>query len=193
MRDYEPQLIAYAVPYVWILDPEEQRRGGSVIIASRPRIPSASIDARFKNHHWGDLTQGELEAQSRSADTAILCDTEGRVTEGPGFNVFLVKDGQLYTPRDNVLEGITRKTVLELAGELGVKVEVGDCPVEALRQADEVFLTSTAGGIMPITRVDGRLLVEDKPGPMSSRLLDLYWSKRKAGWHGTSVRELADG
>ena len=192
LRDYEPQFIAYAVPYVWILEPEQQRSGGSVIIATRPRIPSASVDARFKNHHWGDLTQGQLEAEDRDADTAILCDADGRLTEGPGFNVFFAKDGQLYTPHDNILEGITRQTVLDLTKELDVKLEVGDYPADALRHADEAFLTSTAGGIMPITRVDGNPLADGKPGPISSRLRELYWAKREAGWLGTRVDELAE-
>jgi branched-chain amino acid aminotransferase len=104
--------------------------------------------------------------------------------------VFFVKNGKIFTPGTNVLEGITRKTVVELAREIGVEVEAGNYPADALRGADEAFISSTAGGIMPVTKVDGRFLGGDKPGPISWRLHELYWSKREAGWLGTAVRDL---
>lgn len=192
LREFEPNFLAYAIPYVWMIEPEEQEVGSSLVVAKTPRISSTSVDARFKNHHWGDLTRAQFEALDAGADTAILCDERGVLTEGPGFNLFFATGGTLFTPRDNVLEGITRKTVFDLAQELGVPAEAGDYPAEALRSADEAFICTTAGGIMPMTRVDGKLLGDDKPGPMSSQLRSLYWAKREAGWLGTPVADLTE-
>jgi branched-chain amino acid aminotransferase len=182
--------MAYAVPYVWIVSPEKQDIGVHLWISHTPRIPDAVIDARYKNFHWGDLTQAQLQALDAGADVAILCSLNGYLSEGPGFNVFFITDGKMYTPGANVLEGITRKTVFELATESGIPVAAGDYLPEQLRAADEVFISSTAGGIMPITQVDGRRLGNGKPGVVTRQLRQLYWSKREAGWHGTLITDL---
>jgi branched-chain amino acid aminotransferase len=137
-----------------------------------------------------DLQRGLFEALDRGADMAVLCTPAGHLAEGPGFNLFLVKDGAVWTPRGNVLEGITRRTVLELAGELGVPAHQADLAPEALRTADEAFLSSTAGGIMPVARVDGRPLGAGRPGPVTTRFRTLYWERREAGWLGTPVKDL---
>jgi len=190
LRQTKPTFLAYAVPYVWIAIPEKQQEGLHMYIASTPRIPDSSVIARFKNFHWADLTRGQLEALDAGADVAVLCGVTGNLSEGPGFNVFFVKGGKIFTPAANVLEGITRKTVVDLALEMGVAIEAGDYPANALRTADEVFISSTAGGVMPVTKVDGKALGNGKPGPISWRLHELYWSKREAGWLGTAVNDL---
>jgi branched-chain amino acid aminotransferase len=190
LRKTKPTFIAYAIPYVWIAPLEKQREGLHVRVAQTPRIPDVSVVARFKNFHWADLTQGQLEALDAGADVAVLCGLTGNLSEGPGFNVFFVKSGKIFTPAANVLEGVTRKTVVDLAREIGVEVETGNYPADALRTADEAFISSTAGGIMPVTKVDGKILDTGKPGPISWRLHELYWSKREAGWLGTKVSDL---
>ena len=182
-----PNLIAYAVPYMWISDPESQARGMYVVLSSVPRIPSACVEMRYKNYHAGDLTRGRFEAQQAGADRAIHCSIEGYLTEGSGFNLFFVRGGRLYTPARNVLEGMTRKTVFELAEELGIEAEQGDYPPQELLEADEAFITSTAGGIMPIARVNDRRYPAHGPGPISLRLRDEYWRRREAGWLSTEV------
>ena len=190
LRQTKPTFLAYAVPYVWIAPPEKQREGLHMYIAPTPRIPDSAVMARFKNFHWADLTRGQLEALDAGADFAVLCGITGHLAEGPGFNVFFIKDRTIFTPAANVLEGITRRTVLELAQELGITVKAGDYPADALRHADEAFISSTAGGIMPVTKVDGQPLGTGHAGPISWQLHELYWSKRQAGWLGTSVAEL---
>src|SRR5215218_1902710 len=94
---------------------------------------------------------------------------------GPGFNLFAVKAGSISTPERGVLEGITRKTVIELAAEHGIPLEVRPVPADEVRTADEVFITSTAGGIIPITTVDARPVGAGEPGPVTSRLRESYW------------------
>ena len=105
----------------------------------------------------------------------ILPDGEGRVTEGPGFNVFTVANGRVSTPASGVLEGITRRTAVEIAEELGHEVLIGDMPVSALYEADEIFLTSTAGGVMAVTTLDGRAVSGGSMGPVTRAIRDRYW------------------
>jgi branched-chain amino acid aminotransferase len=184
------RFLAYAIPYVWIVSPERQEEGIDLAIVDNRRTPAEAMDPRVKNFNWMDMQRGLFQAYDRGADLAVLCTPAGHLAEGPGFNVFLVRDGALATPRSNVLEGITRRTVLELAGEAGLAARETDLGPEALRQADEAFLSSTAGGIMPVTRVDGRPLGPGRPGPVTRRLRTLYWEKRERGWLGTRVDAL---
>lgn len=116
-----------------------------------------------------------FEAFDRGGETVVLTDGKGNIAEGPGFNLFASIGGRLITPASGVLLGITRKTVIELAESLNVKVEVGNLAVDELRRADEIFISSTAGGIMPITRLDDCPLGDGSPGPLTQRLRQLYW------------------
>jgi branched-chain amino acid aminotransferase len=180
-------LVIYAAPWVWVISPEVQARGAHLIVAKTPRIPEASVDPKVKNFHWGDLTRGLFEAHDRGADTCVLLDQEGYVTEGPGFNVFAVIDGAVVTPDRGALEGITRLSVMELCETFGIKSAIRPITAMELRDADEIFLATTAGGIMPASRIDGRILGNDRPGPISSRLREEFWAKRKGGWHATPI------
>jgi branched-chain amino acid aminotransferase len=184
------RFVAFAVPYIWIIQPEQQEVGINLALVDNRRTPEEAIDPRVKNFNWMDLQRGLFEALDRGADMAVLCTPRGHLAEGPGFNLFVVKDGTVSTPRRNVLEGITRRTVLDLARELGVPAREADLPPEALRTADEAFLSSTAGGIMPVAQVDGRPLGEGRPGPITTRFRKLYWERREAGWLGTPVKDL---
>jgi branched-chain amino acid aminotransferase len=174
-RDCENRFYAFVVPFIWIADPEKQERGLHAVIADRQRIAPSSVDPTVKNYHWLDLEVGLLEAYERGGETAILTDAEGNVVEGPGFNVFAVYDGSISTPDTGVLQGITRRTVLELAVDHGIPVEERPVPAASLRRADEAFISSTAGGIIPLTTVDGEDLGKGKPGPVTLRLRGAYW------------------
>lgn len=180
-------LVAYAVPWLNIATPEQYEKGLHLIIAKTLRIPPDSFDPRVKNFHWGDLTAGAFEAIDRGADTAVLLDAEGNVTEGPGFNVFSITHGEVATPVRGGLDGMTRQSVFELCAELGIPCVARAVPAGELRQADEIFTCTTAGGIMPVSRIDGRIMGNDRPGPISTRLKDLFWKKRAEGWHATPV------
>lgn len=167
---------AYAIPYVWIARPEQQDVGLHLVVAEAvERISSRAVDPTVKNFHWGDLVRGAFEAYDREADTVVLLDANGHVTEGPGFNLFALYRGQLLTPADGVLLGITRQTVLELAHRDGLQARAGHLGPEILFEADELFLTSTAGGVLPVTRLNGRPVGAGTPGPLTLRLRDRYW------------------
>jgi branched-subunit amino acid aminotransferase/4-amino-4-deoxychorismate lyase len=175
-RKWTPRFYAYAIPYVWIVRPEQQQVGTQAIVArSTFRIPPGAVDPRVKNFHWGDLVRGLFEAYDRDAWLPILTDGNGLVTEGPGFNVFALVEGRLVTPREGVLEGITRKTVIELAEETGLDMVVGELPVEAVYGASELFFTSTAGGVMPVTTLDGKPVADGRPGSVTIELNKRYW------------------
>jgi branched-chain amino acid aminotransferase len=180
-------IAAFAIPWVWVMSPEVQKRGGHLIIAETLRIPADSVDPTAKNFHWADLTRGQFEALDRGADFALLLDSEGNVTEGPGFNVFFVIDDVVLTPDAGVLEGITRKSVIEICADLGIPAKTGKVPAAEAREADEIFLATTAGGVMPASRIDGRIMGNDRPGPISTKIKDTFWAKRAAGWHATPV------
>lgn len=172
------QFHAFAVPYVWIANEEQRRRGLSVIVSDVQRIPPASVDPTAKNYHWNDMTMGLLGALDAGADTVLLTDGQGNVVEGPGFNVFAVKEGRLVTPREGVLEGVTRRTVIEMAQALGVPVELRALPAAELRAADEAFLSTSGGGVLPVTRVDGRAVGQASIGAVTRQLQETYWA-----WH----------
>jgi branched-chain amino acid aminotransferase len=180
-------LAAFARPFVWLISPEVQERGAHVVIANVPRIPDDSIDPKVKNFHWGDLTRALFEAHDRGADGAVLLDHQGCVTEGPGYNVFAIKAGVVVVSDRGALEGITRRTVLELCAQLGIAWEVRAYTADELRGADEIFLSTTAGGVMPVAWLDGRPLGDGRPGVISTRLREAFWAKRAAGWHATYV------
>ena len=167
---------AFAVPFVWIATPVRQMEGLHLIVSQVKRIPAESVDPTIKNYHWLDLVAGMYDAYGRGAETAILIDREGNVIEGPGFNIFVIRNSRIATPGRGMLEGITRKTVIEMAHTFAIPMEIRTVSSEEARQADEVFITSTAGGIMPVTKVDDRVLGDGKPGPITIRLRDHYWS-----------------
>ncbi len=176
-RDAINTFIAFVIPFGWIADEEQRARGLSVAVAKVKRIPVESVDPTVKNYHWLDIVAGLFEAYDRGAENVVLTDLSGNVTEGAGFNVFAVEDGAVVTPERGVLEGITRRTAIELCAELGVPVSVAPLAAARLRAAQEVFITSTAGGIMPVTRIDGAPVGDGLPGPLTRRLSGLYWDK----------------
>lgn len=181
-------IVAYAVPWVSLATPEHYERGIHLIIADTLRIPPESFDPRVKNFLWGDMTAGLFEALDRGADFPVLLDSDGNVTEGPGFNVFSITDGRVATPIRGGLDGLTRQSVFELCDELAIPCEARAVPADELRQADEIFLCTTAGGIMPVSRIDGHIMGNDRPGVISTTLKDRFWSRRAEGWHATPVR-----
>ena len=109
------RMYCFAIPYVWIATPEQRERGIRLVVGSTERISNRAVDPRIKNYHWLDFEQALLSAYDAGGDNVVLSDGNGLVTEGAGFNVFVVHDGVLRTPATNVLEGITRMTVLDIA------------------------------------------------------------------------------
>jgi len=184
LRRFSNRFYALAIPYVWIAKPEIQAAGIHLVVAEKTiRIPPNAVDPTVKNFHWGDLVRGIYEAYDRDAFTAVLPDAGGNITEGPGFNIFVYYENQLLTPESGVLEGITRQTVLDLAEEQGIAARRTMFNASVLENAAEVFLTSTAGGVIPVTTVNGKPIGNGKPGQITSRIQKRYWEAHdEARW-----------
>ena len=111
----------------------------------------------------------------------------GESIEGPGFNIVLVEGGRLATPRRGMFEGTTRRSVFELCADLRIACVENVIAAEQLRQADEVFATSTAGGTIPVTGVDGKAVGDGAPGPVITQLRTLCSQRQEAGWLATRI------
>jgi branched-chain amino acid aminotransferase len=172
------QFYAFAVPYVWIANAQQREAGLRLMISDVQRIPATSVDPSAKNYHWNDLTMGLLGALDAGSDSVLLVDSNGNVIEGPGFNVFCVSHGALVTPDQGMLEGISRRTVMEMAQSLGLELQLRALPANELRNAEEVFLSTSGGGVLPVTTVDQCVIGSGKPGPITQRLVQTYWA-----WH----------
>jgi len=177
----------FCVPYISIATPEQQERGLHLIVSDIQRIPATSVDPTVKTYHWLDFEMGLFQAYDRGGDTVVLVDADDHVTEGPGFNLFAVKEGRVLTPAAGCLDGMTRDTVFELCAETNLDCGLAQLPASELIGMDELFISSTAGGLMPISRVDGQAIGATAIGPVTVRLRDLYWSKRSTGWHATPI------
>ena len=189
-REATPRIIAFAVPFGWILKQEDFEKGLDVLLTEIKRIPPSSVDPTIKNYHWMDLVTGMLNAYEKGNDTAILVDENNNITEGPGFNLFCVDETGIFTPEYGVLEGITRQTVFDLAKELDISINKKPISIEQLKNAKELFATSTAGGIMPITKVNGKLIADGKVGSKTRKFHKIYWEKHKDPSWSVSITDI---
>jgi branched-chain amino acid aminotransferase len=181
---FDNRFYAAAYPYGSITTQEQRNRGLNLIISPKYiRIPPQAVDPTAKNFHWMDMKLSLFEARDCGKDWSVLTDAEGNLTEAPGANIFVIKNGELYTPDSGCLEGITRKTALELAQMIGVPTHVKKVHATQLREADDAFITSSAGGIMPVNSVDGIVLSGvEGPGDLATQFHNLYWEKIWEGW-----------
>ena len=185
-----PRLMAFAVPFGWILKQEDFEKGLNVLLTDIKRIPPSSVDPTIKNYHWMDLVTGMLDAYEKGNDTAVLVDENNNITEGPGFNLFCINDSGIFTPDHGVLEGITRQSVFDLAKELHLPITKKPISVDELYNAEELFATSTAGGIMPITKVSGKEIGKGIVGNLTRQLHKLYWEKHSDDSWSTSISDI---
>jgi branched-chain amino acid aminotransferase len=188
LRTARSMFYCYAVPFIWISRPDQQERGASMRVSQVTRIPPQSVDPSVKNYHWLDLDLALLDAYDHGAELVVLRDLSGAIAEGPGYNVFAYVDGRWLTPGAGTLAGITRRSLIELAREAGHQVDEGRLTAEDLLRSDEVLATSTAGGIMPVTVIDGQPVGAGTPGPLTLRLRDRYWASHQDPRYATPVR-----
>ncbi len=187
LRSCTPNIIIFVTPYVWILPPERFETGARVNIASVRSIPPQSLDPRIKSVSRLHFDLASLETYAAGMDETIMLDLDGHVTEGPGFNVFMAKNDTLFTPPAGILRGITRDTVMEIASEAGVEMQVTPLTAYDLLAADEIFLSSTAGGVMPVVEVEGRQIGDGVVGAVTRQIHKRYWHMRESGRHGTPI------
>lgn len=188
VRLAQNQFWMFCIPYVWIARPEQKEKGLSMHVSAIQRVPKETVDPTIKHYHWLDFQMALMEAYDQGAETCAVVDKDGNIAEGPGFNIFAVKGGEIITPPDDVcLDGMTRDTVFKLAAETNQTIHEATVSPEALRNADEVFISTTGGGVIGISRIDGQAVGSGATGPVTRRLDDLYWAKREAGWQAAPV------
>ena len=152
-------------------------KGVRVTVSSVRKFDNAAIPA------WGkacgqyiNSVRAVQEAQRRGFDEALLLNSRGDVAEGSGENLFLVRDGAIITnDKDaSILMGVTRASILEIANDLGIPTRVATMSVEDVYHADELFFSGTAVEVTPIREVDGHVISEGKPGPVTRRIQDTF-------------------
>jgi branched-chain amino acid aminotransferase len=154
--------------------PKEARSYRAVILATR-RNPAQCLDPRVKSNNYLNNVLGKFEQLDAGADAGIFLDVDGFVSECCGENLFAVREGRIATPpATRTLDGITRQTVIAIAGEAGIPVAECEMTRYDLYTADELFLTATLSGIGYIVEVDGRRIGSGEPGPVSRQLYALY-------------------
>ncbi len=174
-------LKVHAIVAAWswgaYLGEDGQKNGIKVRTASINRHHVNITMCRAKaNGNYMNSMLALREAQSAGCDEALLLDTEGYVSEGSGENIFIVRDGVMYTPDlTSALDGITRMTIMQLAGELGIKVVEKRITRDEVYIADEAFFTGTAAEVTPIRELDGRAIGAGRRGPVTEKLQTLYF------------------
>lgn len=157
--------------------PEMYENGMKVIVAKRPRTPTACLDPSLKSLNYLNNILAKVEAIDAGVLECIMLSTEGWVGECSGDNIFAVKDGRLLTPplETGMLDGITRAFVInELAPSVGMKVEEKWMRPEEIKGADEIFLTGTAAEIIAVTQVDDTKIGSGREGPITRKLRDAF-------------------
>ena len=153
------------------------RDGLPIRTPSVRRTPPESVSPRAKTHNYLNLVMGELEVKAADPQAlSILLDLDGNLCEGMGSNIFIVRDGELATPRDRfVLAGISRSVTFELAESLNLPVRQMDIDLFDAYAADEVFVTSTSWCICPVSTINGSSVGSGQvPGPVTKRLQEAY-------------------
>ena len=175
VRKLKTDVFIIAMPYGRYFEKE----GIEVLVSSWRRISSQTLPVLAKvTGHYSNSVLAKLDALNKGYDDAILLNEEGKVCEGTGENIMMVKDGIIYTPpiSAGILDGITRRSIIEFAPDLGLKVVEKDIDRGELYTADELFFVGTAAEITPILKVDGRQIGDGKVGPISKKLKDYFFS-----------------
>jgi branched-chain amino acid aminotransferase len=186
-RHHTPTEVIWAAPYIFLADDQKRAQGIRLMVSQLRGFTPDTLDPRYKCLSRMHFQLARLEATASGYDDLIWLNTQGFVAEGPASNLFMVKAGTLHTPSDEILHGITRRAILELADRANIPTKLSQFTVYDLCIADEVFTTSTAGGILPVKEIAGRTLRGPTPGPITKQLDTLYWQTRAAGEHGTPV------
>jgi branched-chain amino acid aminotransferase len=170
-------VVIAAWPWGAYLGEEGLERGIRVKVSSytRHHVNISMVRAKASGHYINSILANN-EVTNEGYDEAMLLDPEGYVAEGAGENLFIVKKGRLYTPDlTSCLEGITRATVLEIAGELRLPVEEKRITRDEVYCCDEAFFTGTAAEVTPIRELDGRQIGVGRRGPVTAEIQARYF------------------
>ena len=172
----KPSVIIIAVPLLRLYDEEKRRQGISMIVSWTRRDPVDATSHEIKSLNYLNSILAKIEANNAGVDEALILDANGYICEATGENIFIVKNGKLYTPprTSGALPGITAGVIKRIAKNLGYEVIERNLTVTELYEADEAFLTGTGAEIMPIREVNKRKIGEGKMGPITEKILEEF-------------------
>jgi branched-chain amino acid aminotransferase len=188
LHDLESSFTVFAVPFGTYIDID---RGISCGVSSWRRVDDNAIPARSKiTGSYVNAALAKTEAQEAGFDEAIVLTNDGHVSEGSAENLFMVRNGTLITPpvTDNILEGIVRQSLIGIAGDLHIPLEVRSIDRTELYVADELFLCGTGAQLSPVTSVDHRTVGDGTTGPLTQKVSRVYFdavrgkADRYKGW-----------
>ena len=172
------------------MEPEAREKGIKVKLSSYTRQVRNPVSSAKVNGNYVHSIVALNEALSEGFDEALMLDAEGNIAEGSGENFFIVKDNVLITPDlDASLDGITRRTILDLAKELNINFEIKKLKVEDVLEADEAFFSGTAAEVVPINSLDNKQIGEGVRGPITEQLQSTYFDQVRGvregnqNWH----------
>lgn len=155
---------------------EYYEKGIEVITVATRRIPSECLDPRIKSLNYLNNILAKIEAKQAGCLEAVMLNTQGFVAECSADNIFIVKNGGLLTPAayHGALDGVTRQTVMELAEKMGIKTYEATLVQYDLYTADECFLTGTGAEIVPVIKIDGRIIGNGRAGSITNMLAEHF-------------------
>jgi branched-chain amino acid aminotransferase len=162
--------------------PELYENGLEIITAATMRNHPNAVNPRLKSLNYLNNILAKIEAIDAGTLEAVMLNHQGFVAECTGDNLFIVRDGVLFTPpiSAGILEGITRDEIIAIAGDFGIKVREENLTRHDLYVADECFLTGTAAEVVPVVQIDKRTIGQGKPGPVTKRLLEEFHRRTRA-------------
>ena len=171
----EPQVIIIA-DHLALYPKEFYETGLDIVTASTVRTNPAMVSPQIKSLNYLNNILAKIEGHLAGCVEVLMLNTKGEVAECSGDNIFVVNNGKLHTPptEAGILEGITRQTVIEIAGEMGIPVREVPMTRYDIFAADECFLTGSAAELIPVVKLDGRPIGTGKPGTMTLKLLDRF-------------------
>ena len=161
---------------IQVYPPEVYSRGIQICTVPTTRNLHSALNPAIKSLNYLNNILAKIEATNAGCENGLMLNAEGFVSECSVDNVFIVKNGELFTPplSAGALYGITRQTVIELARQAGIKVSEPNLTRYDLFNADECFLTGTGAEIMPVIKIDGRVIGTGKPGSLTRKLVSEY-------------------
>jgi branched-chain amino acid aminotransferase len=166
---------------IQLYPPVVYRRGLDIITVPTTRNLHSALNPAIKSLNYLNNILAKIEANNGGCEEAVMLNAEGFVAECTGDNLFIVKNGALFTPplSAGALYGITRQTVIELAEAAGLKVSEPNLTRYDLFNADECFLTGTGAEIVPVVKIDGRVIGNGKPGKLTRQFVEDYHALTK--------------
>jgi branched-chain amino acid aminotransferase len=166
---------------IQVYPPALYARGMDIVTVPTVRNLHSALNPAIKSLNYLNNILAKIEANNAGVEEAVMLNSEGFVSECTADNLFIIKNGEMSTPplSAGALYGITRQSVIELAKEAGLKISEPNLTRYDLFNADECFLTGTGAEIMPVIKIDGRVIGTGKPGPLTRRLTDDYHALTK--------------